>query len=153
MEYGIFWVNVTMEKRKYKVNRKVFFVLVFVFVFLVLQISLSTYQHSRYFVDVYDCSDMSEDCEQFFESFGFDTKLMRGESKNSGTWHEWVVIDFFGIPVYFESTLLTIASKFEYHTTYKDIDISDGYFVNGEYVEDWIWEDHNTAATWVFYEL
>lgn len=136
-----------------KVNKITFNAILFVIFLCAFQIIISVYQSSRYIVNVYDCSDMSEDCEQLFESFGFDTKLMRGESKNSGTWHEWVVIDFFGIPVYFESTLLTIASKFEYHTTYKDIDISDGYFVNGEYEEDWIWEDHKTAATWVFYEL
>lgn len=43
----------------------------------------SAYQMSRYEADVYDCSDMTEDCYDFFTSLGFNVSQVHGEPDGS----------------------------------------------------------------------
>ena len=45
----------------------------------------------RYKVDVYDCSEMSRDLEDWFEGFGLDTVLVRGKRvPGDSVSHLWV---------------------------------------------------------------
>lgn len=69
---------------------------------------------------------MSIDCEEFFESIGIKTDLVRG--KNNHTAHMWCELDFGFFKLPFESTSLFFYPS---HIDYRDIKISEG-FIDGD---------------------
>jgi hypothetical protein len=109
-------------------------ILVITLFILLVQLTATVAQVSRYEVDEYDCSDMSEDCEEFFEELGFSTRLVTG-IRDNGTNHQWCLVDVFGIQIEFESTTLMPVSP-RWANRYDRFLISDGYVIDGEKVEE-----------------
>ena len=72
---------------------------------LLIWVCMSVHQIIIYEEDVYDCSNMVADQEQFFESVGIDTQIgirYRTEDRYA---HVWLILPF-NIP--FECTVLSI---------------------------------------------
>jgi hypothetical protein len=72
---------------------------------LFIWICLSVHQIIIYEENIYDCSNMVADQEQFFNSLGIDTQIgirYRTEDKYA---HVWLILPF-GIP--FECTILSV---------------------------------------------
>jgi len=86
-------------------------------IFLAFYKSLNEYQHSRYKKDVYDCTEMTQDCEFFFEGL-LGIHCLNGIGYNPGKFdcHQWLVLDIGGIWLEWESTGLyfkDISSNYE----------------------------------------
>ncbi len=113
--------------------------LIIIIIILGLQLAAASFQLSRYVLDVYDCSDMSEDCEAWFEEIGFDTWLITGERFN-GTNHQWIMIDTGLIMIEFESTCLMPISP-RLTNNYDKLWISEGWIVDGNIVEDAVFKE------------
>ena len=114
------------------------------FVLLILvstQFVLGLYQHNRYVMDVYDCSDMSIDCEEYFENIGLETKLVTGDKKDANSRHMWLIVDFGLFETAFESTKSMFVPKSYYDYMYENLEVSDGYFVDGHFDDDLIWDE------------
>ena len=93
----------------------------------------------RYERGIYDCSDMSVDCERWFESIGLDTKFVCGDNKQNDRSHMWLRFYIFGLPIDFESTIL-LPSPFSYYDErYENITFCDGFYKNGTYNETLEW--------------
>ena len=89
---------------------KIWYHTLVVLVLCLIWVLVSQYQDSRYVVDVYDCSDMSKDCEQVFERLGFHTQIAHGVQRdgngNITVYHCWLIVHIRGYLVEFESTSL-----------------------------------------------
>ena len=108
---------------------------------LMFQVSATYYQKGRYVKDKYDCSDMSEDCEAFFEGIGINTRFVSGECKDRPAAHMWLLLDFGIVNINFESTRLHPMPWVYYKNTYENFDISDGYYENGNKNERITWSE------------
>lgn len=98
------------------------------------RVTVTAYQLSTYEIGVYDCSDMSKDCEAFFENLGFDTYLIVGTRIN-GTRHQWIVVDTGLFSFEFECTVLMPVSPSLFND-YDNLLISDGHIINGEQTKE-----------------
>ena len=102
--------------------------MLFIIIVLIAQASLSTIQQMRYKRGVYDCDDMSKDCEAFFEGIGINTEVRWGHRPGARAGHCWIALETpFGW-LEFETTNLQFASISEhYPMVYSD----DGWIHNG----------------------
>ena len=120
-------------------SRKRIKLLGIIILILTLQLIITTYQVIRYEENVYDCSDMSEDCEEIFESIGLRTWMVLGERYN-GSSHVWLMIETPIVCIPFESTCLAPVSP-RIFNSYDNLKISEGCISNGQPVElvykDW----------------
>jgi len=114
-------------------------ILIIIAILLVIQIELISYQGQKYIVDVYDCSDMSKDCEERFESIGLSTMCVCGENKYKNSSHMWLLVDFGLFTANFESTKLMFLPESFYESQYKNIKYSDGYIIDGECTDELSW--------------
>ena len=64
------------------------------------------YNEVFYVLDTYDCSNMSDDQADFFESIGFTVYKKSGYYNDTDIGHSWIEIDVFGVRVPWESTFL-----------------------------------------------
>jgi len=64
---------------------------------------LSEYQKDRYVKDVFDCSDMTKECEIIFHKMGLETKRMYGNNTDKS--HVWLAVNISGNWLEFETTL------------------------------------------------
>ena len=115
---------------------------IFVIIFFILccQLTASLFQYSRYVVDVYDCSDMADDCEEFFEGLGFETWRVRGYKHGEPNSHVWLLVEIGAVTIPFETTALAPVSP-EVFNHYDDFWLSPGWIRNGEKFEDLEYED------------
>lgn len=67
--------------------------------------------------NVYDCSDMSMDQHDFFESIGIKTDYAISHSNN----HMWLVLDLHGHDIHWESTMICPIPEHEYDCRMDDI--------------------------------
>ena len=100
-------------------------------VLILLQVSISIFQYSRYVKHVYDCSDMSQDCEKIFTSIGIKSYYVYGWYYDNTTecgksFHVWLELDFGLFKLPFESTLLIFLSP-TIIRDYEEIKIADSY--------------------------
>lgn len=72
---------------------------------LFIWVCLSIHQTSLYEEDVYDCSNMVADQEQFFNRIGIDTEIGIRYKTDDQYAHVWLILPF-DIP--FECTMLSI---------------------------------------------
>ena len=72
---------------------------------LLIWVCLSVHQIIIYEEDVYDCSNMVADQEQFFNRYGIDTKIGIRYATEDRYAHVWLILPF-NIP--FECTVLSI---------------------------------------------
>jgi len=78
--------------------------------------ALTEHQIESYILDVWDCSNMSETCYDFFTELGINTSIYVGWSEGKET-HCWLGLNLSGKEYEFESTLFKfkdISSKYEY---------------------------------------
>ncbi len=54
---------------------------------------LSNHMHNIYVPNLYDCDDMSKDCEEFFENIGINTYVYVGHNNNSVSSHCWLELE------------------------------------------------------------
>ena len=102
-----------------------------ILIIVLLQLSLTTFQYLRYIEDVYDCSDMSQDCEKFFTSIGIKTRYVHGWYYDNSTdcgksFHVWLELDFGLFKLPFESTYLVFISP-TINRDYNEITVTDNY--------------------------
>ena len=118
-----------MEKNKRKNTRFQNFLL-FIAVALFIQAGLSMFQQARYERGVYDCDDMSKDCEYFFEILGINTEVRWGREYGAKTGHCWIALDTVFGWIEFETTNLQFASISDrYDILYHDSGwVHNGYF-------------------------
>ena len=126
--------NSLLDSGELSPTPKSFRLLGVVLIILISQLTITTYQLVRYEVDVYDCSDMSKDCEAFFESIGWNTWMILGERDN-GSNHVWLIVDTPLFPIEFESTCLIPISP-RVMTDYDNLCISDGFLKNDKEINN-----------------
>lgn len=126
--------NIKVILIKPKTLIKLYNVIIILCVIIVIQGSLTLYQKYRYVKDVYDCSNMSLDCAEYFNSVGIKTRYVQAwlydNSTNCGkSFHVWLELDFGLFRLPFESTTLLFIPPTVY-TDYEEIKISDSYCGN-----------------------
>ena len=114
--------------------KKLYILKLIIITAILIQTSLSLYQIYRYKVDVYDCSDMSVDCAEYFNSLGIKTRYVQAWCYDNSTdcgksFHVWLELDFGLFKLPFESTTLLFLSPTVY-TDYDGIKTSDSYCGN-----------------------
>ena len=89
---------------------QILYIALIISILITVRFGATYYQQSRYVRGVYDCTDMSKDCEEFFESIGIRTQVLYGFN---GGGHCWLRLHtIFGV-YEFESTQLTFMNVSE----------------------------------------
>jgi len=109
--------NIVNEKRA----RRVFIFCVILLSFTLTYYGMYRYQQSRYVRGVYDCTDMTSDCRDFFNSIGIETSTMYGSNPDEDVGHVWLELHILGQEIPFESTSLLFHSKQYYRDRYERI--------------------------------
>ena len=90
-----------------------------------IQASLTLYQASRYVRHVYDCTDMSKDCEEFFEYLGIRTQVIYGDKlPDELVGHCWLRLHTNIGEFEFESTQLRFMNVSE---NWNNIKVTEGW--------------------------
>ena len=122
------------------VKSKKLTIIMIILMIVLIKAGVSLAQVQRYQVDKYDCTEMSRDCEIFFEkNLNIHTYMFIGEDENNDR-HRWIVLDFglFSIP--YESTLLLVwQPMFRFNS---EVKISEGVLVDGEIIDTPTFEDY-----------
>jgi len=142
--------------RKHKLIMKVLPHILIISLICTIWGGLGMYQQSRY-SDDYNCVGMSRDCEEFFERMSVKVWQVRGTLYNYSAMknvtkvnendvgfytelapskissHRWIILDFGSFRIPFESTYL-IPFHCAYWYGYENLEISEGYYVDGQKV-------------------
>lgn len=93
----------------------------FVWVLCLVWFSLSVYQMSAYEFGVNDCSNMVYRAEIMLDRFGIDS-LINERSNGDGTSHVWIVINFLGFQIPYETTNMMIILDHDVYTVDRTFD-------------------------------